>query len=423
MRFWYSGEMTEHLFYQDPLARTFQAEIREISRDRRELVLDRTLFYPEGGGQPGDRGTLQGFAVTNTRKDHDGKILHILESPLPEYMPEHRPDYTPDDTPRRTGESISEGTILTGELDWDHRFDYMQQHTGQHLLSGALFRIARANTVSVHQGAEITTIEIDLQTLPRETLEAVEDEVNHQIRLDAPVRTFTVDQRELEHYPLRRPTSRTGTIRLVEIEGIDRVACGGVHLPRTGLLNLVQTVGHETIRNRLRLSFKIGNRALRDYRERHREITRSAALLSCHPRDLPHRIEAGQRELQDLRRELRLRTEALARHILGAADSPETPRELLLEKEPEELLKALAEEACTDRRRRIILVNRCGGEALWAIVVGEDHPFPQEELRRKVLAPLGAKGGGKAPLWRGVLPEASPERIRTMTRAFLDLWP
>ncbi|SIQ18866.1 alanyl-tRNA synthetase [Alkalispirochaeta americana] len=395
--------MTEPLFYQDPLASTFQARLIEISRDRKELILDRTLFYPQGGGQPGDQGTLENYSVIDTQKDSDGRIIHILESPLP-------------------GGVLTE-TIMTGKLNWEFRFDYMQQHTGQHLLSGALFRIAGANTVSVHQGTETTTIEIDLQTLSRETLEAVEDEVNYQIRLNAPVKTFTVDHQELHAYPLRRPTNRTGIIRLVEIEGIDRVACGGVHLPRTGLLNLVQTVGSETIRNRLRLAFKIGNRALRDYRESHRGISRSADLFSCRPGEVPHRIKAAQEELQDLHRDLRLRTEALAQHILKETGSPERPRELLLEDEPEDLLKALAEAACDDPQRRIILVNRRRNEALWAIVVGETHPFPQEELRKNVLTPLQAKGGGKPPLWRGALPDASPERVRKMTTAFLDLWP
>jgi alanyl-tRNA synthetase len=155
------------------------------------------------------------------------------------------------------------------------------------VLSAALLEVAGAGTVSVAQGSEFTSIEVDTETLTDEQIAAVEERANRAIRADLPIIGFSVDDTELAEYALRRPTKRSGKIRLVRIGDADApfdlVACGGVHLTRTGLLNLVQTVGVERIRGHQRLHFKIGDRALTDYREKHRAITEAAELFSARP--------------------------------------------------------------------------------------------------------------------------------------------
>ncbi|MFW5695204.1 MAG: hypothetical protein ACOCYB_08540 [Alkalispirochaeta sp.] len=296
-----------------------------------------------------------------------------------------------------------------------HRWDYMQQHTGQHVLSAALAQVAEAPTVSVHQGSELTTIEVDRESLSESVLEAVEDRANEIVRADLPVRGFWIDHTELPNYALRRPTSRTGKIRLVEIDGVDLVACGGVHLPRTGLLNLVHLSSIERIRGRLRLGFKIGDRAIADYREKDRALGAAAEQFSAHPADVPERISSVVAEVQDLHRTRRLQAQRIARllydSMLTTGASSERNgarppmRTIRLRDEDQEVFSSLAETAAERVQGTsfaVCILNETDNDLHWAIAVGPE-PFPQKQLRAQVLDPLGAKGGGKPPLWRGII--------------------
>lgn len=394
--------MTKRLYYDNPMNSTMTATIMNISSDRRMIELDQTVFYPEGGGQPGDRGTIGGMDVVNTTSNDQGTILHHLALPLPE----------PGSTDASRQNPLVPGVSVTGTIDWSHRYDYMQQHTGQHVLSGALYRILNAATVSVHQGTDVVTIEVDRPSFSREELHSLETEACRIIAEDLPVRAFEVDQDELTAYTLRRPTSRTGTIRLVEIEGYDLVACGGVHLPRTGLLNLVKVVGTETIRGRMRIAFKIGARAIEDYRVKHEAITAAGELFSSGVQQVPERIKAMQTELQLMNRAVRLRAERIADLTLRTSPVPSEedsapsphPASIVLDDEDEDVFKALAERATEDPTRLLVLLNKKRDCVQWAIVVGKEYEFPGEALREQVLAPAGAKGGGKPPLWRGIIP-------------------
>ncbi|MDA3951638.1 MAG: alanyl-tRNA editing protein, partial [Spirochaeta sp.] len=389
--------MTTALYYDDPMALDFTATVQNVSTDQRTIVLDQTLFYPEGGGQPADTGTIAGIRVVDVQKEN-GVISHTLG----------------DVFGGATGDTVD------GRVDGAHRFEYMQQHSGQHVLSAALLEVAGAGTVSVAQGSEFTSIEVDTETLTDEQIAAVEERANRAIRADLPIIGFSVDDTELAEYALRRPTKRSGKIRLVRIGDADApfdlVACGGVHLTRTGLLNLVQTVGVERIRGHQRLHFKIGDRALTDYREKHRAITEAAELFSARPTEVPTRIRQEQTEAQELRRVQRLQAERIAglllqTHLAGT----ETVLAITLAGEDGEVFKALAETAGTTVTATgapvtaVVLTNVQDGAVHWAIAVGGDAPFPAERLRADLLTPFGAKGGGKPPLWRGILPEGGAD--------------
>jgi alanyl-tRNA synthetase len=398
--------MTKALYYDDPMALEFTATVAEVTPDRRTIILDQTLFYPEGGGQPADIGTIAGIPVTDVQK-HDGVIHHTL------------------------GEAFggTPGENVDGRVDGAHRFEYMQQHSGQHVLSAALMETAGAGTVSVAQGSEVTSIEIDTDGRTDAQIVAVEDRANEVIRENLPIVGFQVDDSELAAYSLRRPTKRTGTIRLVRIGDpaapVDLVACGGVHLPRTGLLNLVQTVAVERIRGHQRLHFKIGNRALSDYRDKHRAITKAAELFSARPTELPIRIHQEQTEAQELRRIQRLQAERIADLLLQIQlVGPEPVQAISLAGEDGEVFKALAETAGTtvtsadEPVTAIVLTNVQDGAVHWAIAVGGDAPFPADQLRTELLKPFGAKGGGKPPLWRGILPDGTPETAAAFADQF-----
>jgi len=419
--FRYHGIMTELLYYSDPLATEFSATVVDVVPEKNEVVLDRTLFYPEGGGQPADTGAIGGIEVTDAQKNDDGTVIHRLASL------EHP----------STGTSFAPGDTVTGKVDWVHRFEYMQQHTGQHVLSAALHEVAGAATVSVAQGSEVTSIEIDTDALSDSVIAAVEERANAAIREDLPIEGFWIDDTELSGYTLRRATSRSGRIRLVRIgtdsTPYDLVACGGVHLPRTGMLNLVQTVGVERIRGNQRLHFKIGTRALDDYRQKHRIVTASAELFSAQPDQLPERIEQEQREIQELRRLTRIRAERIAEQILekmtaGAEATPKRPSPAVtidLSGEDADIFKAVAETAASRGPANILITNREGDTLHWAIVITDTEPFPADRLRKELLEPFGAKGGGKPPLWRGIVPltddTGATERSRRFALGFRQI--
>lgn len=393
--------MTEPLYYEDSLRTDFTATVRHISEDRRRITLSHTLFYPEGGGQPADRGTLSGAPVADVQKEHDGTIVHHVSAPL-------------DD-------SVAPGSTVAGAIDRSHRWEYMQQHTGQHVLSAALMHVADAATVGVHQGPEVTTIEVERAALSDGEIRAVEDRANGAIRDDLAVRAFWTTADELSAYNLRRPTTRAGKIRLVEIDGYDLVACGGVHLPRTGMLNLVHTAGVERIRGRLRLSFKIGERALADYRMKDRAIGEIARYFSAHTREASERVLQLGQEVQELHRTRRLQAERIATLMLSAESEGEGVRTLLLEDEDEEIFRALAEGATADAGRRMCILNVAPKGVYWAVVIGGDHPFPAEELRARLLGAHGAKGGGKPPLWRGLIPAGDRTVAEAFSRSFREI--
>ncbi len=381
--------MTEGFYYSDQMQTEFTATVIDISTDGTEIVVDRTLFYPEGGGQPADRGWIGEIAVTDVQKRPDGTIVHTLE--------------------RSAKFDLSSPATISGRIDWGHRFEYMQQHTGQHVLSAALWEVAGAATVSVAQGSDVTSIEIDTDTLSERQIHSVMQRANEAIRQNLPITAFWVDHTELSGYTLRRPTGRTGKIRLVRIgtedDCFDLVACGGVHLPRTGMLNLLHLAGVERIRGHQRLHFKIGNRALEDYRNMQSVVTAAAERYSAQPADLPDRIDQEQREVQDLRRTCRVRAQRIARFILdNHPDTPSArPQTIILKEEDGDIFKAVAEEATDDPDRRMLAVNIVDTTIHWAIIIGENSTFPAQWLRDELLKPFGAKGGGKPPLWRGVI--------------------
>ena len=230
---------TQRLYFKDVYLTQFQARI--ISRSTIDgepaVVLDQTCFYPEGGGQPSDSGWLNEIPVTKVL-EQDGEIIHVLEKEMPE-------------------ESVS------GKIDWDVRFDHMQQHAGQHILSQCFHELLQGKTLSFHLGKVVSTLEIGLSDLSENQLSAVEKQANLMVFTDIPIKTYFVEPDGLESVPLRKPPQKAGTIRVVEVAEFDYSACGGTHPCRTGEIGLIKILKKDRIRNNLRFEFVCGYRALR----------------------------------------------------------------------------------------------------------------------------------------------------------------
>jgi len=226
--------MTERLYYNDSYLTEFRARVIESSPDLRRVYLDRTAFYPTSGGQPFDIGTLGGVRVSEV-VDEDTRVAHILDEPLSE-------------------------AEISGVIDWQRRFDHMQQHTGQHLLSAVLIGLFDATTVSFHLGAESSNIEVS-RVLEPEQIRQAEQRANQIVYENRPVDVSFRDSSE--DLGLRKPTDREGVIRIVSIQDLDRSACGGTHVRATGEIGSLLIRKQERIRGNLRIEFLCGMRAVK----------------------------------------------------------------------------------------------------------------------------------------------------------------
>ena len=266
---------TERLYYTDCYLTEFEARVlrSEAGPNGFKVYLDRTAFYPASGGQPTDSGTIGGLEVLEA-VDEGEEIAHLLcQAP--------------------------EGEAVTGKIAWARRFDHMQQHTGQHILSAAFERIGDYKTVSFHLGEESSSIDLDSDRLGLRQLGGAEDVANQVVFEDRPVRISFQAAGEASRMELRKPTTREGEIRLVEVEGFDLSACGGTHVNRTGAIGLILVRKVERMKGLTRVEFVCGGRALRQARRDFKILSEAALLFSAAPETLPELIAKQSQELRE----------------------------------------------------------------------------------------------------------------------------
>jgi len=248
------------------------------------VVLDRSAFYPTGGGQPHDLGLLGGVGVVEVvEREVDGAVVHVLER-------------------------APAGQRLEGEVDWQRRFDLMQQHTGQHILSAASLALLGATTVGFHLADGSATVDLDRAPLSVEQLAQVELLINKVVFENRPVVSRFVPDEEVAALPLRKPVHHAGPVRIVQVEGFDCSACGGTHVRATGEVGLVKVVRSERRGAETRLEFLCGYRALADYAVKNSLLAGLAQEFSVGQLDLPAAVrglaedlKGAQRQVSDLR--------------------------------------------------------------------------------------------------------------------------
>src|SRR3954451_23614472 len=253
---------TERLSFADPYLTRFRARViaREQRGQRPAVALDQSAFYPEGGGQPADTGTLNGIAVLDVQVE-DGVIWHMLKQPL-------------------------ESDTVQGAIDWRRRFDHMQQHHGQHLLSAAFERLYGLRTVSFHLGAAASTIDLAATELMPTQATAAEDLTNQVIWEDRPILARFVTAEELAQLPLRKPPTVAGPVRIVSVPDFDHSACGGTHPRATGGVGMLHLRRWERRGDVIRIEFVCGGRALRDLRWKNAALGRLAGALGVGPEEV-----------------------------------------------------------------------------------------------------------------------------------------
>jgi alanyl-tRNA synthetase len=285
--------MTEKLFWTDPYQKEFSATLQEQFPvpDGNAVVLDRTCFYATSGGQPNDLGMVNEAAVKDVRIEN-GKLLHITQHPI-------------------GSESI------TGKIDWDRRFDHMQQHTGQHILSAAFFTLFKAETSSFHLGELFCSIELNKPELKELQAMQAEDLANDVILSATAVGSFFVDPAKAQEYPLRKQSDLTESLRIIKIGDFDLSPCSGTHVRNTGEIGSVFIYGFEKLSGSVKITFLCGNRVRMLY---HRELSilkDASKKFTTSIESIPESISRLQTQIKDLRREnmklkeARLNTEAM----------------------------------------------------------------------------------------------------------------
>jgi alanyl-tRNA synthetase len=387
--------MTERLYYNDSFLAEFDAGIVECLDGGSRIVLDRTAFYPASGGQPHDTGTLNGIRVLSVEEEADGRIVHLLEEPLPEHGPAH------------------------GVIDWPRRFDHMQQHSGQHLLSAVLDQLYGWVTVSFHLGSEVSTIDLDTPSVAPGQLAAAERRANELVWQDLPVGISFEDAASAAG--LRKESAREGTLRIITIEGIDRSACGGTHVRSTGQIGAVLVRKTEKIRGQTRVEFVCGGRALAGARADYEALDRTARLFSSAPGDVPQAAAAlleQAKQAEKSRRKLALELADLRGRSLYESCPPDASGlrlhvERIGSGPMDDELRAMAQSFCSAGRG--VFLAACQDPPSVLLATSAETGIDAGQRLKAALEKCGGRGGGGARIAQGSLPSA--EILEALVRA------
>ncbi len=388
--------MTNRLYYTDTYLRAFDATIVERADDGRRLYLDRSAFYPTSGGQPNDRGTLGGVDLIDV-VDEEERVAHVLAAP-----------YTGPDA-------------VHGAIDWPRRWDFVQQHTGQHLLSGTFEALFDMPTVSVHFGDALSTLELRAPALSPAQLRRVEEHANALVAENRAV-TVTFEDAAAAAARLRRPSTRTGTLRIVTIEGHDVSACGGTHVRATGEIGAILLRRVEKIRDNVRIEFVCGARAIRRARTDYDALSGIAMRLSASVDEVAPLVQAQADEAKALASVNRKLTEEVAGHRARIQWESATPgvdgvRRLRgADGMSADELRAWA--AACAALPTTVAAGAVRSSRTIAAAVSADLNANAGALLKEALQRVGGRGGGSARTAQGTVPEDA--HVDVVLSAVLD---
>jgi alanyl-tRNA synthetase len=389
--------MTERLYYVDSVLASFDATVVSTADadGRPGVILDRTAFYPSSGGQPFDTGRLGTATVVDVIDRDDGEIVHVLDGPLPS------------------------GATVHGEIDWPRRFDHMQQHTGQHVLSAAFDRLFGVRTVSFHLGAEVSTIDLSREVTPAEVA-AAETESCRVVWDDVGVVVRFVSEDEARALAFRKEPVRSGPLRIVEVPGFDISACGGTHVPRTGMIGIIAVAGAERFKGGSRVTFVCGTRTLVTYRRLRDVVAAATRSLSVSPAEVVPAIERFRAEARDAAKALRRAQEELAGHqaaLFRREAQDAGGLGLVLKVMPDwdaAALKTLASAIVSEPG--LVVVAAGGGRPVPVVIArSKDVDLDAGAWMTRAAAALGGRGGGRPELAQGGL-TADPDAVLAFAR-------
>lgn len=400
--------MSERLYYTDAYTTEFEAQVTAITsvNGRPAVLLDQSYFYPTSGGQPYDTGTLGDKAVVDVIVAEQGEVFHILADALPETML---------------------GARVQGKVDWARRYDHMQQHAGQHLLSQLFFQRVGFETVAVHFGDTESTLDLETPEITLRQIEEIEAQALALVYRALPIKAYFVSQTELSTIPLRRPPKVSGTVRIVEIDGFDYSACGGTHCRTTAEVGPIKLTKAERRRGQVRITFLCGKRAWIDYQRKHQLLTTAAHLFSNEMTQVPMLIERNLGQLKELQQQTEILQSELiaieAAQLLTTATSINGYQVLQRTFTDKDVntVKRLANQV-QQRSGVICLFRIIQAEKITVIFArGADVNLHIGNLLRDSLRAVGGKGGGKEDFAQGGgITLQQSEEMMTATTAWLE---
>ena len=371
--------MTFRLYYTDAYLHDFDAAVVDQAEGGRRIYLDRTAFYPTSGGQPHDVGVLGGAPVLDV-VDEGERVAHLLAEPL-------------------------EAAAVHGAIDWPRRFDHMQQHTGQHLLSAVLHELFGRATTAVHFGRESATLDLDTPDLEHARVVEAEVRANQIVTENRAVEVSFEEAGEAAG--LRKASAREGTLRIVTIRDLDRSACGGTHVRATGEIGPILIRKSERVKKNVRLEFLCGGRAVRRARADLDLLARLAGQFSAAPEELPALMDAQRAELKASSAARRELEEGLAgyraRELYEAAPAGGTRRIVVREAQgPIERLRPLAQ--ALGAMANVVFVGWTAEPPALLLSTSADSGVDAGATLRGALTAVGGRGGGNARLAQGTAP-------------------
>ena len=388
--------MTHRLYYTDAYRSEFTATIVDRDASGTRVYLDASAFYPTSGGQLHDLGTLADVPVVDV-VDEEDRVAHLLASPL-------------------AAEPID--ARVTGRIDWGRRYDHMQQHTGQHLLSAVFEDLFGAKTVSVHFGADYSTLDLDAEMITRDQLIKVEVRANDVVAEARPVMITFEDSATATG--LRKPSDRPGLLRIVTIDALDRSACGGTHVRSTAEIGAVLLRSIEKIRKATRVEFVCGQRAIRRARRDYESLGRIATSLSSSIDDAASLVTTQSERVKELDGTRRKLEKELAtyrmRERYGAAtpDAHGVRRIVLRDATSIDDLRTLAQAALD--LPKVVVIGTLASPPSVLVAASEDSGLQAGAMLKEGLAAVGGKGGGSPRMAQGSVPVGRiDELVKSLT--------
>jgi alanyl-tRNA synthetase len=331
-------------------------------------------------------GTLNDWPVIDVVAAEDGQLYHLLAA---------RPEPVPLPSP------------IHGVIDWKRRYDHMQQHSGQHLLSQLFYRLFGMETLSVHFGETESTLDLDAATITHEALRQAEQEANELVYEALPITAYFVNDSDLARLPLRRPPKVSGEIRIVEIQGYDYSACGGTHVHTTAEIGPIKLLRQEKRRGQTRITFLCGKRALADYSQKHDLLTQAAALYSTDFTQVPELLVRAQEQVKTLQRQVdELTTQVLGYEVEGVAATaiPVGGHQVIKQNWADrsvDAVKTLANLLQARPNMIALLATTAGGKATVIFARSDDVDRHMGNLLRDALKAFGGGGGGRPEFAQG----------------------
>lgn len=364
------------LYYDSAYIKEFEAQVLSCQEGKKgwEITLSATAFYPEGGGQPADTGLLGNVRVTDVH-EKDGQVVHYTDGPLPV------------------------GEMVRGVIDWDRRFQHMQEHSGEHLVSGLIHQRFGYDNVGFHMGTDEVTIDFN-GVLEWGDLMAIEEKANGMIWENLEISAVYPEKDELDAMEYRSKKELTGAVRIVSIPGGDVCACCGTHVERTGEIGLVKFLSMIHYKGGVRISLLCGKRAVEDYERKRDQVQKISVLLSARPGEISRAVE----KLKD--EEAKLQEKLVAAYDKLIASEVRDIKEgdgdiFILEPDFEAIqLRHLVNRLLEEKKGRTVLALGGAAEGSFLYVLGS-RDGDMRRLSRDLNGLLNGRGGGSAQMAQG----------------------